>query len=237
MKISYSLLKERESRHQENGGTLIFPTPLGVFRVDSPDKLIRFAVSDNSAITIDLSDGVSLKFNIRIPSGSVLEINPDPKDERNAPPIPSSIYLPAQEFLSINKGFISAYTRRELPYDETYYDLALALNALPLREDKIDEEIREAITLLRKIIRDKQDGQKEVLSQQNGEFHFHLPEGDLDVHLVAEGYRKIATLYYLLRNGSLTKESILFWDEPEANLNPELIVKIAEVFFPKEACQ
>jgi len=105
----------------------------------------------------------------------------------------------------------------------------LALDALPLREDKIDEEIQEAITLLRKIITDKQDGQKEVLTQQNGEFHFHLPEGDLDVHLVAEGYRKIATLYYLLRNGSLIKESILFWDEPEANLNPKLIVKIAEV--------
>jgi len=55
-----------------------------------------------------------------------------------------------------------------------------------------------------------------VLTQKDGRFHFHLPEGDLDVSLVAEGYRKIATLYYLLRNGSLTKESILFWDEPES---------------------
>jgi predicted ATPase len=56
-----------------------------------------------------------------------------------------------------------------------------------------------------------------------------LPEGDLDIHLVADGYRKIGTLLYLLRNGSLTKDSILFWDEPEANLNPKLIVEVAKV--------
>ncbi len=49
------------------------------------------------------------------------------------------------------------------------------------------------------------------------------------VHLVAEGYRKIATLLYLLKNGSLTKESILFWDEPEANLNPKLITQVVKV--------
>ena len=34
---------------------------------------------------------------------------------------------------------------------------------------------------------------------------------------------------YLLRNGSLTKDSILFWDEPEANLNPKLIIEVRKV--------
>lgn len=43
------------------------------------------------------------------------------------------IYL---EFLSKNEGFIAAYDNRELAYDETYYDLSLALNALPLRREK-----------------------------------------------------------------------------------------------------
>ena len=66
----------------------------------------------------------------------------------------------------------------------------------------------------------------EIVTQENGRFYFDLAEGYLDVQLVADGYRKIATLYYLLRNGSLTKDSILFWDEPEANLNPKLVVEV-----------
>lgn len=32
---------------------------------------------------------------------------------------------------------------------------------------------------------------------------------------------------YLILNGELTKNSILFWDEPEANLNPKLITVVA----------
>lgn len=139
-----------------------------------------------------------------------------------------AIYLPAQEFLSINPGFIATYQRRELPYDETYYDLSLALNALPLRKEHL-AELQEVLNFLQEMITGEQAGEKEVVTQENGRFKFSLPEGKLDVHLVAEGYRKIATLYYLLRNGSLTKDSILFWDEPEAHLNPKLIVKVAKV--------
>ncbi len=163
-----------------------------------------------------------------------VRINGDEEDieasyeTENLPNVISPIFIPAQEFLSINEGFIAAYQKRELPYDETYYDLSLALNALPLRKDQLGE-LQEIIKYLRKIIAGEQGQENEVVTQENGRFKFFLPEGELDAHLVAEGYRKIATLYYLLRNGSLTKDSILFWDEPEANLNPKLIVEVARV--------
>jgi predicted ATPase len=45
--------------------------------------------------------------------------------------------------------------------------------------------------------------------------------------LVAEGIRKIALLSYLVMNGGLRDKSLLFWDEPEVNLNPKLITKLA----------
>ncbi len=47
--------------------------------------------------------------------------------------------------------------------------------------------------------------------------------------MVAEGMRKFGTLQRLLNNGSLTPQSTLFWDEPEANLNPALLKKLAAV--------
>ena len=51
----------------------------------------------------------------------------------------------------------------------------------------------------------------------------------LEMNLVAEGMRKFATLYKLLANGTLTPETTLFWDEPEANLNPALLKEMAIV--------
>lgn len=49
------------------------------------------------------------------------------------------------------------------------------------------------------------------------------------MNLVAEGMRKFATLYKLLANGTLTPETTLFWDEPEANLNPALLKDMASI--------
>ena len=47
--------------------------------------------------------------------------------------------------------------------------------------------------------------------------------------MVAEGVRKFAILERLLRNGVLIPENPLFWDEPEANLNPALLRKLAAI--------
>ena len=46
--------------------------------------------------------------------------------------------------------------------------------------------------------------------------------------LVSEGYRKLATIIYLITSGSLDKNSVLFWDEPETNMNPRMIKYIVE---------
>jgi ABC-type multidrug transport system ATPase subunit len=41
--------------------------------------------------------------------------------------------------------------------------------------------------------------------------------------------RKLALLWVLIRNGTLLQGSILFWDEPEANLNPRIIKTAVEI--------
>ncbi|MCP5528476.1 MAG: ATP-binding protein [Verrucomicrobiales bacterium] len=53
--------------------------------------------------------------------------------------------------------------------------------------------------------------------------------GAFEIPLVAEGFRKLGTVSYLLANGTLARQSILFWDEPETNLNPAYMVKLAEL--------
>jgi len=47
--------------------------------------------------------------------------------------------------------------------------------------------------------------------------------GNFEMGLVSEGYRKLSTIMYLIQSDSLNKDSILFWDEPESNMNPKMI--------------
>ena len=46
--------------------------------------------------------------------------------------------------------------------------------------------------------------------------------------LEAEGLKKIGLLWQLLMTDNLNEDSILIWDEPEANLHPKFLPKIVE---------
>jgi len=225
MKTLYTMLKVCENVHQRKTSSNLKRTQErlqlklhDVFQVNNDKNLVRSMLG---IAEVDLKyANKALNFQIGA-DGFFMQ------SEHLPNPSPS-IYLPAQEFLSKNEGFIAAYENRELAYDETYYDLSLALNALPLRREKL-ADVQSLIAFMQKIIAGNNSKNNELIRQKNGRFYFDLPEGDLDIHLVADGYRKIGTLLYLLRNGSLTKDSILFWDEPEANLNPKLIIEVAKV--------
>lgn len=224
LKLIYTLLNIVPNRADEN----YIKTKLhAVFRPDKITDLIRH--NNNQPFVINLGcENMNIEL-IQKPDADLVMKNSldDMLDDIIKEPIISVIYLPPQEFLAINEGFIMAGTQR-LPFSDTYYDLSIALQRLPLPRDK-SFDLKEAITLLEEIITEEKSPQNEVITHENGHFYFNLPEGKLNVHQVADGYRKIGTLLYLLRNGSLTQNSILFWDEPEANLNPKLIVKVVKI--------
>ena len=125
--------------------------------------------------------------------------------------LPAAIFLPAREVLSMYEGFASAYVSRELSFDETYYDLCLALGFKPLRGPR-----GETAAALFQPLHDQLDA---AVRLDGGRFYIEIPgEGIMEAHLVAEGFRKLASVMYLISNGSLMKNGVLFWDEPEANL-------------------
>ena len=65
--------------------------------------------------------------------------------------------------------------------------------------------------------------------EDNGRFYLKLPSGNMEMSLLAEGHRKLAMLARLIANGSIASGGYLFWDEPEANLNPKLIKFAAQM--------
>lgn len=133
----------------------------------------------------------------------------------------ASAYIPVKEMLAHAPGFLATAAKREIAFEEVYVDI-IKRAFLPKLMAPIDRDRQRLLTALQKAI----DGK--VVAK--GE-HFFLKnkQGDLEFTLLAEGMRKLALIWLLIQNGTLLSGSILFWDEPEANLNPALMGEVVEV--------
>lgn len=138
----------------------------------------------------------------------------------NAGKLNEAVFLPSREVLSIFEGFIAAYAKRELSFDETYNDLCMALSANQLR-GKREEMLNLLAKPLEKEIRGK-------VALEGGRFYVRGGDGSIEAHLLSEGWRKLAALAQLIINGTLTRNGFLLWDEPEANLNPKMVVQLSD---------
>lgn len=129
-----------------------------------------------------------------------------------------SVYLPSKEMLSFFEGFIALYQTHALAFDETFYDLAINLSLPALKEPP---------KLVTKLLADLSAAVGGTVMLKGGRFYIATGEKSREINLLAEGLRKLATVMQLLSNGSLATGDTLFWDEPEANLNPKLIKLVA----------
>lgn len=134
------------------------------------------------------------------------------------------MYVPSREMLAHYEGFVAAYIKRESAFDETFFDLCVALGESPLRAEpgafafdvsaQIERVIGGAVEL---------DG---------GRFYVNFKSSGgprLEAHLVAEGLRKLASIARLVRTGGIAKGSLLLWDEPESGMNPRLVAAVARI--------
>ncbi|MDO9141018.1 MAG: AAA family ATPase [Methylobacter sp.] len=132
----------------------------------------------------------------------------------------SPVYLPTRELLTIYPNFISVYEGHYLEFEETWRDTCVLLGA-PIQKGVKEKRIRELLEPLEKAMGG-------TIVAQNGRFHLRTDSGRMDMPLVAEGLRKLGMLACLIATGALLDKGYLFWDEPEANLNPVLIKQIAK---------
>ena len=129
------------------------------------------------------------------------------------------VFLPTRELLTIYPGFVSLYETTALPIEETWRDTCILLGA-PLAKGPRLKEITRLVGPL-----EDQLGGKVVI--EHDRFYLKTQIGNLEAHLVAEGLRKLAMIARLIATGSLVGSGSLFWDEPEANLNPKVIKHVA----------
>jgi ABC-type ATPase involved in cell division len=130
-------------------------------------------------------------------------------------------YIPVKEMLANAPGFLSTVAKREIAFEEVYPDI-IKRAYLPKLAGKADQGRSRLLTALQKAIEGK-------VSSKGEHFFLKNKHGDLEFTLLAEGIRKLALLWLLIQNGTLLAGSVLFWDEPEANLNPSLMGEVVEV--------
>ena len=108
-------------------------------------------------------------------------------------------------------------------FDDTYLDVINAAKIMisPGKDAAIKK-------ILLKQIEAIIDG-RILFDKKQDEFYLTHGNTKIEFNLVAEGIRKIALLWQLVKNGVLVSGSVLFWDEPEANINSIHIPIIAEI--------
>ncbi|MBF0232701.1 MAG: AAA family ATPase [Desulfamplus sp.] len=132
-----------------------------------------------------------------------------------------SVYIPVKEMLSNAPGFRSLYNSRQISFEEIYADI-IDRALLPFLKGPADRARKKILTILQNEMEGK-------ISIDNEEFFLRNRQGKLEFSLLAEGFRKLGLLWVLIQNGTLLNGSVLFWDEPEANLNPQLMKTVVEI--------
>ncbi len=193
------------------------------FKPDFIGNLVNKNIVPGKSTVSIKNDGKELSFSFSATSRTTVKIEKDEKwDECQF------IYIPPREMFSLFEGFIGLSNKRELSFDQTYINLAHSL-ALPVLRDLENNPLKSAIDLMEKELGFN-------VLQMNGRFYIKTDKGPMEAHLVAEGLRKLASILYLILNGEINQNTILFWDEPESNLNPALIRVVAEFIRELQKC-
>lgn len=214
MKVAYAAcdISKTQRPFSEKLVRVFLPKDLAIGRLARRQQGVASAVAEVAR----KDRKIRLTFNSRA-SNKPRVIGRDPWCED---PIDAA-YIPVKEMLANAPGFRSLYGRRDIHFEEVYADI-IDRALLPVRRGPTDARRRRLLKILQGAIEGK-------VHQSNEEFFLRNKQGNLEFTLLAEGLRKLGLLWLLIQNGVLLDGAVLFWDEPETNLNPSLFRKLIEI--------
>lgn len=130
------------------------------------------------------------------------------------------VFIPAKEVLAMS-WMLPASEQLKIPIESNYIELLKQLRGLPLRNP---------VQIIQIVLQELSEILGGEVEEENGKYYLVDKEAvKIEATMMAEGLRKFGMLQKLLANGSLTPQATLYWDEPEANLNPALLRKLAAI--------
>ena len=149
------------------------------------------------------------------------EVNGEEKWEKQLENL-TSTFIPAKEILSNSWHLEAAVDKNNVDFDDTYVDIITSAK-IDISQNNDSNDKGKLLIKLQNIINGK------VLIEEEKFYLSQTKPTRIEFNLVAEGIRKIALLWQLINNGALEKGAILFWDEPESNINPEHIPVLVDL--------
>lgn len=171
-------------------------------------------------ITVARDDGAKLKTVIDNQKADVKDVRVTGETKWRGTGLESA-YIPVKEMLAHAPGFLATTSKREIAFEDVYVDI-IKKAFLPTLKGPIAANRQRLLTTIQKAIEGKVVAKGEYFFLRNS-------QGELEFTLLAEGMRKLALVWLLIQNGTLLSGSVLFWDEPEANLNPSLMGEVVEI--------
>ncbi len=194
---------------------------MGVFRPESLGRLVkRRQGRERCELQLEMADRQqNCEINFAFNASSSVQVDLAPQMGLSQQPV----YLPTRELVTLCPWFINLYDNYHLEFEETWRDTCSLLGAPSVKGPR-----ETTVARLMQPLEEAMGG-KVIVEQNTGRFYLQQSGQKLEMPLVAEGLRKLAMLARLISTGGLLEQGYLFWDEPEANLNPKLIKVLAKV--------
>lgn len=130
------------------------------------------------------------------------------------------VFIPAIEMMAHARN-MNGIMRDYADFDRTCFDFLAMVTAEPSSQGI--SNLIEDVEVLKKLV----PGEVEW-SESEQRFYLSEQGKRLPYSLVAEGMRKVTALHRLVEFNWITPGSVLFWDEPEVNLNPRWMDEVIE---------
>ena len=134
------------------------------------------------------------------------------------------VYIPEKDILEHSPGLLTFIEQKKRTgFSQVYKNLLIAAQDIPTqKQSKTQQSVGAHIAEIvgGDVRRDKEDGSFYILKTDGRRIPFSHE---------ASGYKRLGFLGLLVVCGQLEKGSILFWDEPENSLNPELIPELVDI--------
>ena len=168
-----------------------------------------------------------------------VEMEPDAKEiyvKKNYPHLTGAIYeavvesdipydavfIPCKDMLSHSKGLPEMADKHgaNMPFDRFYLDIIKLARRWELKT--VPDIAKSIVPTLEKVIEGK-------VVLENDTFYVQKNDGRvIPFSNEAEGIKKFGLLWLLLMNESITKDTVLLWDEPENSISPKYIPVLVE---------
>ena len=187
------------------------------FRIEG---LQTFQINDNPPEML----GGSIFAGFTDANGNIASSMPDASIkvmlDTNCPPA----FIPAKEFLSMAElTRVADEYKKKLGIDMTILDIIE--KAKKLMPDKLSPFAQKIANKL-----EDEFGGEVFFDEKDETFWVYKHDGTkVPFTSEAEGYKKLGLLWQLVMNRSIKENMVLFWDEPDANLNPKLMPVVVEI--------